>query len=192
MLGLRLQVTEVSEAPPTVALNCWVCDPKSVTVGGVTFTVIGTSVSTELPVLAGSAALVAMTVTDCWELIAAGAVYNPVAEIEPTAGGLMVQVSDVFPVPVTVAVNCCVWPPKMFAVGGVTLTATGARLMVAEDDTELLKVLVAFAVIVWAVEMIAGAVYSPVVEIVPTLGVRLQVTLLEMPAALTENCCVCP
>jgi hypothetical protein len=52
-----------------------------------------------------SATLVAFTVT-VWELvIEPGAVYRPVLEIVPTAG-LSDQVTAMFVVPVTVAVNC--------------------------------------------------------------------------------------
>ena len=43
-------------------------------------------------------------VTDCAELITEGAVYNPFDKL-PTAG-VLDQVTDVFALPVTVAVNC--------------------------------------------------------------------------------------
>jgi hypothetical protein len=59
------------------------------------------------PDLVVSATLVAVTVT-AWELVMlAGAVYSPVAEMLPTLG-LIDQVTAVFVVPVTVAVNCWV------------------------------------------------------------------------------------
>jgi hypothetical protein len=57
--------------------------------------------------LPGSAALVAVTVTVCCEVIEAGAVYNPPLEILPVAG-LSDQETTVLLLPVTVAVNCWV------------------------------------------------------------------------------------
>ena len=73
----------------------------------------------------GSAALVAVIVTDCEELIIAGAVYKPVVEIVPTAG-LTDQVTAVFVVPETVPVNCWLCDADRLAVAGLMLTATGA------------------------------------------------------------------
>ena len=58
----------------------------------------------------------------------AGAVYNPLLEIEPGAGLpgllalLMLHVTALFGVPVTCAVYCCVCPPLRLAPCGVTLT----------------------------------------------------------------------
>ena len=58
----------------------------------------------------------------------AGAVYNPLLEIEPGAGLpgllalLMLQVTALFGVPVTCAVYCWVCPPLRLAPCGVTLT----------------------------------------------------------------------
>jgi hypothetical protein len=69
---------------------------------------IGTNVTTALAILAVLvvfAALVAVTVTVCWEVTELGAVYRPLLEIVPTAGWSD-QVTAVFVVPVTVDVNC--------------------------------------------------------------------------------------
>jgi len=52
----------------------------------------------------GSATLVAVMVTDWLKLITEGAVYNPFDKL-PT-DGFKDQVTDVFALPVTVAVNC--------------------------------------------------------------------------------------
>jgi len=57
--------------------------------------------------LVGFAALVAVMVTVLGYGTVAGAVYRPAAEILPTAG-LSDQVTAVFDVPVTTAVNACV------------------------------------------------------------------------------------
>src|SRR3954453_5292908 len=75
------------------------------------------------PVLEVSATLVAFTVTVCALATAAGAVYNPVAEIVPTAG-VTDHATAVLAVFITVAVNCCVCPAFSVADNGVTVTAT--------------------------------------------------------------------
>jgi hypothetical protein len=56
--------------------------------------------------LVASATLVAVMVTDCAELITEGAVYNPFDKLP--SEGVMDQVTEVFALPVTVAVNCAV------------------------------------------------------------------------------------
>ena len=58
-----------------------------------------------VPLLVGSAALVAVTVTVCADAMEAGAVYRPAKEIEPTPG-LIDQVTAPLDVLPTVAVNC--------------------------------------------------------------------------------------
>jgi hypothetical protein len=69
-----------------------------------------------------SATLVAVIVTDCAELITEGAVYNPLARL-PT-DGVIDQVTEVFALPVTVAVNCLLWDGVRVAVGGLRPTLT--------------------------------------------------------------------
>ena len=69
-----------------------------------------------------SATLVAVTVTLCEVLMRAGAVYNPFAKL-PT-DGFMDQVTAVFPLPVTVAVNCALWDAVRVVFGGLMLTLT--------------------------------------------------------------------
>ena len=65
----------------------------------------GTTVTLAVAVLLVSATLVAVTVTVCGLPSVAGAVYRPPLEIVPIAG-LTDQVTAVFVVPVTAAVNC--------------------------------------------------------------------------------------
>jgi hypothetical protein len=72
--------------------------------------------------LVGSATLVAVTVTDCPELITEGAVYNPFDKVP--IDGVMDQVTEVFAFPVTVAVNCLLCDAVREAVGGLSPTLT--------------------------------------------------------------------
>ena len=72
-----------------------------------------------VPDFEGSATLVAVMVTVCEELITDGAVYNPFDKV-PTAG-FMVQVTAVFTLPVTVAVNCTVCAGVSVALEGLVL-----------------------------------------------------------------------
>jgi hypothetical protein len=58
-----------------------------------------------------------------------GAVYNPVLDIVPTVvfppfTPFTLQVTAVFVVPVTLAVNCCVWDTPTDPLAGETLTET--------------------------------------------------------------------
>ena len=73
-------------------------------------------------VLVGSATLVAVMVTDWAALMVDGAVYIPFKRF-PTIG-FMDQVTDVFAVPVTVAVNCLACEGYRLALGGVMLMLT--------------------------------------------------------------------
>ena len=92
---------------------------------GVRETVIGGVIVTlAVAALLVSPTLVAVTMTVCGLLSAAGAVYRPALEIVPTAG-FTDHVTAVFVVPVTVAVNCCVCPAQRAAEPGETCTAMG-------------------------------------------------------------------
>jgi len=55
-------------------------------------------------------------------------VYRPFALTLPVPAGVMLQVTDAFEEPETVALNCCVWPEYRFALAGLieTPTARGA------------------------------------------------------------------
>ena len=67
-----------------------------------------------------SATLVAVTVTDCEELITEGAVYNPFDKL-PTEG-VMDQVTEVFALPDTLAVNCVLCDAARVTFGGLRPT----------------------------------------------------------------------
>jgi hypothetical protein len=65
---------------------------------------------------------VAVTVTDCAELITEGAVYNPFDKLP--SDGTMDQVTEVLALPVTVAVNCLLCEAARVALRGLTLMLT--------------------------------------------------------------------
>ena len=89
---------------PTVAVNCWVAPRITLGVPGETVAETAGIVIVAEADLVVSACAVAFTVTDDGVLKLAGAVYKPEVEIVP--GPAVVQVTAVFVVPVTVAVNC--------------------------------------------------------------------------------------
>jgi hypothetical protein len=79
--------------------------------------------------------------------------------IDPVPAGVIVQVTDVFEEPVTLAVNCCVWLANRLLLTGVTVTLTGGlSVTAAVADWVVSAALVAFTVTVCAVAMDAGAV----------------------------------
>jgi hypothetical protein len=120
------QVTAVLGAPFTDAVNC--CAPKSATVAalGETVTVLATAAVTVTvadPDLGEFACEVAMTLTVAGFGTVDGAVYSPPLEIVPfDAPPLTLQVTAMFDVPVTVAVNCSVFPVATLALAGATET----------------------------------------------------------------------
>ena len=69
----------------------------------------GLMTTVAVAVLVGSATLAAPTLTYCCERIAAGAVYKPDAEIDPSAGD-SIHVTAVLAAPVMVVRNCCETP----------------------------------------------------------------------------------
>ena len=86
----------------------------------------GTTVTVAVPDFVESACDVAVTVTCDGFGAVAGAVYNPAAEIVPFAAPPpTLQVTAVFEVPDTAAVNCCVPPAVTLAVAGETVTEIG-------------------------------------------------------------------
>jgi hypothetical protein len=126
-----------------------------------------------------SAWLVAVTVRVCPAVIVGGAVYKPVRSIVPAPEGVTDQVTGSF------AENCCVCPSYSVALVGVTLR-TGNNVTVAEADFVVSAVLVAVMVTDCCVVIVAGAVYNPVLLIVPAPdGLTVHVT-----AWLAVNCCV--
>ena len=72
--------------------------------------------------LEGSAALVAVTVTDREESTEGGAVYSPLVKLP--SEGLMDQVTEVFELPVTLPANCTLCAGARVAFGGVMPTLT--------------------------------------------------------------------
>jgi len=105
------------------------------------------------------------------------------------------QVTAVFVVLLTVAVNCCVPADLMLALVGVTCTLTGVT------ELELIVMvavacLVAFATLVAVTDalvfvVIAGAVYSPELEMLPAL-VDQVTAFVEAPLTVAANCCFPP
>ena len=105
--GVTVQVTPVLDVPVKVAVSDWVCDGCNVAVAGVTEIPTGGARTTlALAEMAGLATLAAFTVIDCPAGIDEGAVYNPLAEIVPTAG-VNDQVTAELAMPVTLALK--VW-----------------------------------------------------------------------------------
>src|SRR5580698_6324425 len=75
-----------------------------------------------------------------------------------------------FDEPVTVAMNVWVIPAVTLAVAGVTVTATGAATVTcAAADLVLSALEVALTVTVAGDGTVVGAVYTPAVEIMPTV-----------------------
>lgn len=72
--------------------------------------------------LEGSATLVAVMVIDCPVLITDGAVYNPFDKFP--IEGVMDHVTEVFTLPVTLAVNCLLCEAERFAFEGLRLMVT--------------------------------------------------------------------
>jgi len=155
-----------------------------------TVVVAGSTVTSALAILVGSAALVARMVT-LVALFTLGAVNLPPSVMDPE---LVDHCTPVLLVPLTVAVNCCAPPAVMVAAVGDTVTLTlGAA---AEIDTVALALLVVSATLVArTVTVVAvvtfGAANVPVLEIVPALADHVTPVLLA-PWTLAENCCVPP
>ena len=81
----------------------------------------GATVTLDTAETVGSARLVAITLTVCFEASVAGAVYTPVEEMEPT-DGLVDQRTELFEEPVTVAANDWFCEACKTALAGVTAT----------------------------------------------------------------------
>lgn len=102
-----------------------------------------------------------------------------------------------FPLPVTVAVNCCCWLTATWALGGV-------MVIVAPDAT----VTVAVAYFVWSATEVActvtvagfgatgGAMYNPELEMKPQVGPEQpdpytdqSTPVFDVPVTVAVNCC---
>ena len=157
------------------------------------------------PVLVGSLVSLAVTKTVCCVVMLEGAVYNPDAESTPAP--LRLQVMAVLDAPVMTALNCWVWFAVRLAVAGLTLTETlaaGFTVMLALELTVESVARDAVAVIFCELVIVAGAVYSPLLERLPTAGFNDQtidglakaVAAFATTAAplftVAANCSVCP
>ena len=97
------------EEPVTVGVNdCVWLALIVIAVGDSVTATGGLSVIVAEALLLGSATLVAVRVTVCWEEIEVGGVYSPAVTEPAPVSGLKLQVTAVFNEPVTVGVNSCV------------------------------------------------------------------------------------
>jgi hypothetical protein len=137
----------------------------------------GMSVIVALALALLSASEVAVTVT-IWELeIASGAAYKPEASIPPTFG-LRDQLTAVFCVLRTVAVNRCVWDLYSVAVAGLTDTWTGGGRTSTSAYADFVgsALLVATTLTYRDSSTCAGAVYNPEALTISVGGSTDQVT----------------
>ena len=160
--------TPVLVVPVTVAANCCVVLTARLADVGLTLTPTSVTVTAALADFVGSALLVVVTV--CKPAVA-GAVYRPLVEIVPEVElppttPSTDQVTLVLVVPVTVAANCFVVLAVTLTEVGLMLTPTAVTVTAALADLLESAMLVAVTVCEPAV---AGAVYSPLVETVPTV-----------------------
>jgi hypothetical protein len=186
---LAVQVTAMLLVLLTVAVNVAVAFGASDTPVGLIFTEIDAGAETVTLAEAFfdvSAALVAVTV---YVPAVPGAVYKPEFDTVPPVA---VQVTAVFELPVTVALNCFVAPVWIDAEVGLMETTTGGAAVVtvtvADADTLVSATLVAVTVYEPAV---VGAVYKPEAEMLPPLANQVTAVLL-LPVIDVLNCCVLP
>ena len=134
--------------------------------------------------------LVAIIVTDCGELITAGAVYKPFDTLP--IKGVNDHVTEVFALPVTFAVNCLLWDAERVVLEGLTPTlTTGVSWTVALADFVGSAALVAVIVTDCAALIAEGAVYKPF-DSVPRAGFIDQTTeALALPLTVAVNCLLC-
>jgi len=98
-------------------------------------------------------------------------------------------VTTVFVVFVTATVNCCVAPVTKVALVGLTLTPTATSVTVAVAELVETAWLVALTVTVGGLGSVAGAVYRPVVVIVPhPAPVQPAPDTLQFTAMFALNC----
>jgi hypothetical protein len=127
------------------------------------------------PVLDGSAALVAVTVTVSGAGTADGAVYSPVPLTVPQAAALhpapcKLQVTAVFEVPTTDAFNCCVAPVITEVLAGVTVTTTTDMIVTVADAVLLGSAMLVATTLTLAGEGATdGAVYTAANELDATV-----------------------
>jgi hypothetical protein len=149
------------------AVNCCVAPAATVAeVGDIVSVVVPVIVTVAESDFVLSACDVAVTVALADVGMVAGAVYSPLLLTLP--GPETVQVTAVFELPWTVAVNCCVAPRATVAVLGETATVTTGTVMVivAISDFVVSSFEVAVMVTVAGFGTVRGAVY---VAVQPTL-----------------------
>jgi hypothetical protein len=151
-------------------------------------------------------ALCAVTVTG---LVGAtdGALYKPVEEMVPTdkfpaTMPSTSQFTAVLVVPEIVAVNCCEWPTCTLALPGEIVTdgSVGAGRIVTAALADCVEAMALCAVTTTGlVGTVAGALYKPIEEIVPTkefppaIPPTNQFTaVLVVPETVAVNCCERP
>ena len=140
-------------------------------------------------VLAGSTALVAVTVMVCLAATTAGAVYTPVAEIVPTCGLMLHVMEDGAAAIVTIATKRWLCPAFSMALPGLTVTAGRIRTVVLADFVGS-ATLVAVTVTTAIPTTVAGAVYMPDAEMLPVAGEILHVTRVSPlpPVTVAVHC----
>jgi hypothetical protein len=142
-----------------------------------------------VPSTASVEEFVAVTVRICPAETLLGAVNTPLAEMLPTAG-FSDQVTLV-PEGRFTTENCWVPEGATVVVAGLTLVAGEAcRFKEALPKLTWVEALEAVTVIVSAVGTLFGAVYKPLVEMLPTGGLSDQATLVSKGTFVTENCWV--
>ena len=135
---MTFQLTAGFDAPVTLALKGCVTAVSTDALFGLRLN--KTAAAATIVTLAeadfvGSAALMALTVTDAGEGTLIGATYNPLAEIVPHAAPvqpepLTVHVIAVFVVPLTLPEKTCVLPAASVRLPEFTVTVTEAELTV--------------------------------------------------------------
>jgi hypothetical protein len=116
------------------------------------------------------------------------AVNKPAVEIVPPVA---VHVTEVFALPVTVAVNWRVCPGCSVAlVGEIVTETTGTGLMVTLAEALFVVSATDFAVTL-KLPAVEPAVNRSAVEIDPPVAVHVT-AVLALPVTVAVNCCVCP
>jgi hypothetical protein len=153
--GLNDHVTAVFPVPTTADVNVALWPSFNVTLAGDKLRPTGVSVTVAVALFVESTTLVAVTVTVCWLLMEAGAVYIPFAML-PTAG-LRDQVTPALLVPVTAAEKFAEAPAPSDIAAGPTVTPTGVNHTSAVAVLDVSAMLVAVTVTLCALAITAGA-----------------------------------
>jgi len=186
------QLTPVLFVFVTVAVNCCVAFDAIVALPGLTEMLTagglgGVTNTLAVACLLESARLVAVTATEVLD-VTVGAVNTPLLEIAPALADQLTPVLFVF---VTVAVNCCVAFDAIVALPGLTEMLTAGGLGGVTNTFAVACLLEsARLVAVTATEVLdvtAGAVNTPLLEIAPALADQLT-PVLFVCVTLAVNC----